>query len=205
MASSRNIPLSTALSMLDIPLPEDDEMSDDEFDGYIDTDDLTAADDDGALDGDNRDIDDSPVDTGIPLLPDFQQPTGPALDMADKSPLDFFKLLVTDDMLDHVVEQTNIYAEQYISSTDLPPHSRVHGWSNKPHDRAELQKFLAITITMGLVNYPHMEDYWSTSWPYATPTFSKVTIPLDTHTHSLTHTHTHMANTIIVIIEHNHL
>ena len=93
--------------MLDIPLPEDDEMSDDEFDGYIDTDDLTAADDDGALDGDSLDIDDSPVDIGIPLLPDFQQPTGPALDMADKSPLDFFKLLVTDDMLDHVVEQTS--------------------------------------------------------------------------------------------------
>ena len=87
--------------MLDIPLTEDDEMSDDEFDGYIDTDDLTATDDDGALD-------DSPVDTGIPLLPDFQQPTDPALDMADKSPLDFFKLLVTDDMLDHVVEQTSM-------------------------------------------------------------------------------------------------
>ena len=177
--------------MLDIPLPEDDEMSDDEFDGYIDTDDLTAADDDGALDGDSLDIDDSPVDIGIPLLPDFQQPTGPALDMADKSPLDFFKLLVTDDMLDHVVEQTNIYAEQYISSTDLPPHSRVHGWSKKPHDRAELQKFLAMTITMGLVNYPHMEDYWSTSWPYATPTFSKVTTPLHTRTHTHTHTHSH--------------
>ena len=30
-------------------------------------------------------------------------------------------------------------------------------------------------ITMGLVNYPHVEDYWATYWPYATPTFSKVT------------------------------
>ena len=29
-------------------------------------------------------------------------------------------------------------------------------------------------ITMGLVNYPHVEDYWATYWPYATPTFSKV-------------------------------
>ena len=153
--------------MLDIPLPEDDEMSDDEFDGYIDTDDLTAADDDGPLDGDRRDIDDSPVDIGIPVLPDFQQPTGPALDMVDKSPLDFFKLLVTDDMLDHVVEQTNINST---SVAQIYRHTRVHGWSKKPHDRAELQKFLAMTITMGLVNYPHMEDYWSTSWPYATPT-----------------------------------
>ena len=30
--------LSTALSMLDVPLPEDNDMSDDEFDGYLDDD-----------------------------------------------------------------------------------------------------------------------------------------------------------------------
>ena len=171
MASSRNIPLSVALSMLDIPLPEDDDMSEDEFEGYIDADDDTA--DDTEVANGTTDLEDSSDD--VPPIPDFQQPTGPSLDMTGKSPLDFFKLFVTDEMLDHVVEQTNIYADQYIDSTTLPPHSRVHGWRKQRHDRAELQKFLAMTITMGLVNYPHMEDYWSTSWPYATPSLSKVT------------------------------
>ena len=94
-----------------------------------------------------------------PPIPDFQQPTGPSVDMTDKSPLDFFKLLVTDEMLDHIVEQTNIYAQQYINSTTLPPHSCVHGSSKEVHNRAELKKFLAMIITMGLVNYPHVEDY----------------------------------------------
>ena len=27
--------LTTALSMLDVPMPEDDDMSDDDFDGYL--------------------------------------------------------------------------------------------------------------------------------------------------------------------------
>ena len=146
-----------ALSMLEILFPEDDDMSDDEFDSYIDP---------------NEDV--TPI-------PDFQQPTGPSVDMTDKSPLDFFKLLVTDEMLDHIVEQTNIYAQR-IDTTS--PHSRVHGWNKEVHNRAELKKFLAMIITMGLVNYPHVEDYWLTYWPCATPSFSKAPhVRIHVHAH----------------------
>ena len=174
-----------ALSMLDIPLPEDDDMSDDDFDGYIDPDEIPA---DGLDDAVGNDDEES--DSGdLPPIPDFQQPTGPTVDMTDKSPLDFFKLMVTDEMLDHIVEQTNIYAQQYIDSTTLPPHSRVHGWSKEVHNRAELKKFLAMTITMGLVNYPHIEDYWATYWPYATPTFSKVFSTTSPHYYNYMYVH----------------
>ena len=41
-----------ALSMLDIPFPEDDDMSDDEFDGYIDPDETFA---EGLDDGNGED------------------------------------------------------------------------------------------------------------------------------------------------------
>ena len=41
-----------ALSMLDIPFPEDDDMSDDEFDGYIDPDETSA---EGFDDGNGED------------------------------------------------------------------------------------------------------------------------------------------------------
>ena len=152
--ASRTLTVSMALSMLDIPFPEDDDMSDDEFDGYIDPDETSA---EGFDDGNGEDSEPS---DDLPPIPNFQQPTGPSVDMT---------------MLDHIVEQTNIYAQQYIDTTTLPPHSRVHGWNKEVHDRDELKKFLAMIITMGLVNYPHVEDYWATYWPYATPTFSKVT------------------------------
>ena len=65
------------------------------------------------------DSDEIPADEGVPSIPDFQQPTGPSGNMTDKSPLDFFKLMVTDEMLDHIVEQTNIYAQQYSDTTPL--------------------------------------------------------------------------------------
>ena len=54
--------------------------------------------------------------------------------------------------------------------------TRVHGWNKEVHDRDELKKFLVMIITLQWVwsNYPHVEDFWATYWPYATPTFSKV-------------------------------
>ena len=102
--ASRTLTVSMALSMLDIPFPED-YMSDDEFDGYIDPDETSA---EGLDDGNGEDSEPS---DDVPPIPDFQQPTGPSVDMTDKSLLDFFKLLVNDAMLDHI-EQTNLYAQR---------------------------------------------------------------------------------------------
>ena len=98
--------------------------------------------------------------------------------MTGASPLQFFQQMVTLEMLEQIVEQTNLYAQQYMESTNLPPHSRAHGWSRATFDTAELKKFLATTITMGLISYPELEDYWSTCWPYATSAFSKVSVSL---------------------------
>ena len=168
-----------ALSLLEIPLPEEDGMSDDEFDGYVDPDEQPPTD---AKVGDvpeseaaGTDVPESEAaDSDSPLIPDFQHSTGPSVDMSNKTPLDFFKLVVTDDMLDLIVEQTNLYAQQFMEATDLPPHSRAHGWRKEAHTLTELKKFLAMIFTMGLVNYLCLEDNWAMYWPYATPTFSEV-------------------------------
>ena len=161
-------------------MPEDDDMSEDEFEGYLDDDDLI-----GGSDNSHEPIDDvqdsfmnspQPDDDGCTPIPEFDQPVGCAEDMTGASPLQFFQQMVTEEMLEKIVEQTNLYAQQYMQSTNLPPHSRAHGWSRATFDTAELKKFLAMTITMGLVSYPELEDYWSTSWPYTTSAFSKVCV-----------------------------
>ena len=55
-----------ALSMLEIPLPEDDDMSDDDFDGYIDpSETLADSFDDTVGDGGEESED-------VPPIPDFQ-------------------------------------------------------------------------------------------------------------------------------------
>ena len=156
--------------MLDVPLPEDDDMSDDEFDGYLDDD----SDAQGCENEDGHACPDSSGNSDVSQpIPDFQQPIGCA-NMTNATLLQFFQTMVTNEMLDKVVEQTTLYAQQYVERNELPRHSRVHGWSRTTFDTPELKKFLATTITMGLVNYPEIEDYWSTSWPYSTNAFSKV-------------------------------
>ena len=143
-------------------MPEDDDMSEDEFEGYLDDNDLITGDDSHTPTDDPADSSMTSTQAddhaGCQPIPDFQQPIGCAEDMTGASPLQFFQQMVTTEMLEQIVEQTNLYA-QYMENTDLPPHSRAHGWSRATFDTAELKKFLAMTITMGLISYPELEDY----------------------------------------------
>ena len=158
--------MSATLSMLELPMPEDDDMSKDEFEGYLDDDDdLTGGSDNSHEPSD--DVQDSSMnspqpdddDVGCTPIPKFDQPVSCAEDMTGASPLQVFQEMVTEEMLEKIVEQTNLYAQQYMQSTNLPTpsHSRAHGWSRATFDTAELKKFLAMTITMGLVSYPEID------------------------------------------------
>ena len=109
-----------------------------------------------------------------PSIPDYQERSGCTAEMADKTPVDFFHLLVTDVMLESIVGQTNTFAEQYLEKTNVSPKSRANLWDNTVHDLAELKKFLSLVIVMGLIHFPAIEDYWITSWPFANTTFSPV-------------------------------
>ena len=184
--ATRQYSVEDVLAYMEIPLPEDDDddFSEDEFDGYIsEDDDRIQGDGDGSGSGDGSGAEDQSEGGGEggagegeddARIPAYERQFGCTQDMSDKTPLEFFKLMVTDEMLEKIVQQTNLYAEQFISSHNLAPRSRVHGWKKATHDLSELKKLLALIVVMGLVNYPTLEDYWATYWPYATPTFSKV-------------------------------
>ena len=94
--------------------------------------------------------------------------------MTGKTPLDFWELLVTREILEGIVEQTNLYAQQFLDTHTLGPRSRVHQWLRSSFNVLQLMKFLALTLVMGLVSYPRLEDYWTTSWPFASSTFSRI-------------------------------
>ncbi len=107
-------------------------------------------------------------------IPKFVGEAGCTQDMANKSPIDFVQLFVTDEILQAIVEQTNLFAQQFMDSHELPRRSQARQWDKSPHCLAELKKFLAAVIIMGLVDYPCMGDYWVTSWPFATTTFRSI-------------------------------
>ena len=85
-------------------------------------------------------------------IPDFKEAPGCTIDMTNKSPVEFFQLLVTDDILEVIVQQTNLFADQFLQDATLGPRSRVQAWERVTHNSDELKTFLGLVIIMGLVN-----------------------------------------------------
>ena len=95
--------------------------------------------------------------------------------MDNKSPLDFFKLLVTDDILENIVDQTSLYAVQYFAKQPtIKPRSRLHSWNKKLLTVPEFLRFFALIIVMGIVRFPKMEDHWAQKWPFGAHSFRKI-------------------------------
>lgn len=82
----------------------------------------------------------------------------------DKTPYDFYKLMVTDDIISHIVLETNRYAEQCKTRNNLPK-SRIKTWANTTSD--EIERFFGIIMWMGLFQLPSIESYWRTSFLYS--------------------------------------
>ena len=94
--------------------------------------------------------------------------------MNGKTILDFFQLIVDNDILGLIVSQTNLYAGQFIASHEIRTFSRVQAW--KPTDTCEVKELISIFITMGILSYPSIEDYWRTTWPFENRAISSTMI-----------------------------
>ena len=57
-------------------------------------------------------------------------------------------------------------------ANQLKPKSRFASWH--PVGMEEMRAFFAIILTMGLLDIPTLEGYWSTSWESEIPFFRKV-------------------------------
>jgi hypothetical protein len=85
-------------------------------------------------------------------------------------PTEYVRKFLTDEFIQHLVEQTNLYAEQYVNSHQehlaSKPRSRVHKWIKQGGTYPdEMRAFLGIIVNMGLVVKPDMHSYWDTSQP----------------------------------------
>ena len=70
-----------------------------------------------------------------------------------KTPLEYFKFFWSDELIDLVVEQTNLYSTQKT------------GYSvNTNHD--EIEQFLGMNIMMGIIQLPSYAMYWSQKMRY---------------------------------------
>lgn len=83
--------------------------------------------------------------------------------------LHYYRLFLTDQMLDLLVRETNRYAEQRqimaIIEEQNKPHSMLVQW--KDVTRQEILTFIGIILWMGLDTKPSIRDYWSKNALYA--------------------------------------
>lgn len=76
---------------------------------------------------------------------------------------------LTDELLATLVRFTNIRAELYLRTETLKPQSRFRSWTDC--NFAEMKKFVALILLMGVVKKPQLTDYWSTDDLLCTPLF----------------------------------
>lgn len=91
------------------------------------------------------------------------------LQNTNQNPIDFFDLFIEKDILEMIVVNTNLYANQYITerivTEEITPGSRLNAWYDTTED--EIRLFLALLIWMGLDKKPSLKDYWSKNTLYS--------------------------------------
>ena len=134
---------------------EDDENDDENVD---DVDEEEYDDDDGDDDDDSEEEEDDVEEEmnwsedSPELIPlPFEGPTGPTFEKL-RSPLDYFRKLFTEDLLDRLRNETIKYAQRKNRDFTL--------------NIVELEAFLGVTMTMSMIRVPFIEDYWSNDNSY---------------------------------------
>ena len=108
----------------------------------------------------------------------FTGTPGLKIQMNSMQSIDFFKLFLTDDLINMMVTETNRYADQEINKyRPLRRSSRLNLW--KPVGHQEMCQFLGILLHMGCVKLPTFEHYWSTNILYRFPCFQKLCQEID--------------------------
>lgn len=114
-----------------------------------------------------------PAEHQQPVLHPFTGRPGIKVETSTFTPIDYFQLFMTDDLFNHFVIQTNLFADQYIASQlNLGPYSNVRQWV--PTNITEMKKFLGLLFIMGVIRKPSISLYWSTDPLYQTPLFGVI-------------------------------
>jgi len=98
--------------------------------------------------------------------------SGPLVILDEGSgPIDFFKLFLTDEIIQLMVIETNRNAQQMLSSQRISRGSRFSSW--EPITKEDIEHFLGLLLWMELVKMPSLSDYWNKAERYQNKVASK--------------------------------
>ncbi|XP_066451236.1 protein lin-9 homolog isoform X3 [Eleutherodactylus coqui] len=96
--------------------------------------------------------------------PKFTGRSGIKFDTSGLRKIDFFKFYFTDDFIELMVAQTNLYAKQFLAQNPTSVYAQHRGWT--PVNTMEMEKFWGLLLNMGLLKKPSIGDYWSSDTLY---------------------------------------
>lgn len=79
-------------------------------------------------------------DGNVPVVAPFVKESKLNVNMASHEPIDYFNLFFDDEILQILVDQTNVYTDQTLQGAILSPFSRMTKW--RPVTLAEMKVFL---------------------------------------------------------------
>lgn len=76
----------------------------------------------------------------------------------NQEPIDYFRAIFDDEILNTIVNETNHYAEEVFMSEGISEKSRITRW--KPVTRDEMLTFIALVLHTGTIRLNRLQDYW---------------------------------------------
>ncbi|XP_040210225.1 piggyBac transposable element-derived protein 4-like [Rana temporaria] len=113
-----------------------------------------------------------PSDSGSASIPPFTAQPGIQANTENFTPIDFFNLFFTDDLFHLIVDQSNLFAQQYIANKPNSNYAAPFEWT--PVTVEEFKKFLGLTLNAGLSQMNDVQSCWSTSPIFHKPLYSSV-------------------------------
>ena len=102
-------------------------------------------------------------------IPEFVGQPGGTGDMSNKGPIDYFDLIVTEQMLMKSQNKlTFIGTSRHCTEISCTLLDKKSTHSNRT------VAICFLIIAMRIIQYPKIEDYWAQYWPFSTTTFSHV-------------------------------
>jgi len=85
---------------------------------------------------------------------------------------DIFKTVFDEDLVQHIVDETNKFYHFVISNKEITVNSKLNRWTDTNVD--EIYSFFAVCLLMSHVKKNKIKEYWTTFFLLSTPAFGSI-------------------------------
>ena len=102
-------------------------------------------------------------------------------EVKNKEPIELFELMITDELVEYITEQTNLYFKQNLVGKTFTKHSRIQKHLSKNNNdelllcnSADIRCYIATALYRGVLQKPTVYMYYTQDKLFETPGFKKI-------------------------------